>query len=374
MFDFIPVYSYESYFHYGVLLLILILLWQCRVGSVLKKDVCSINSAWGFLIGITLILYIGLRPMSSAFGDTLNYYETYQRIAASKQPFSFTFRGEWLFYDTLSWFAHYSDIHTFFLLCSFLYIGPLWLACVRIFKNYNYIPFVVFLSMFTFWSYGVNGVRNGIAASLFILALTYVQKLPIAVIICIIASFFHKSVYLMIAAAGLAWFIKNSYLYLGGWILSVIISYLAGNRIQSWLSALSFFQEDTRFTGYLTGENMQGELVQMAMVFRWDFLAYSALGVAVGYYFIFRRNFKDEYYHWIYNIYIATNAFWVIIIRAAYSNRFAQISWFILPLVLIYPFMKKRFWDNHEKMLGYAIIIFYAFAFYTNIYSKGLLF
>ena len=312
--------------------------------------------------------------MSDVFGDTINYYETFRRIAQSKQHFSFSFQGEWLFYDTLSWFAHYSDEHKFFLLCSFLYVGPLWLACLRIFKNYYYIPFVVFLSMFTFWSYGVNGIRNGIAASLFILALTYVQKLPIAIILCIIASFFHKSVYLMIAAAGLAWFIKNSYLYLGGWILSVIISYLAGNRIQAWLSTLGLFQEDDRFTGYLTGENMRGEIVQWAMVFRWDFLAYSALGVAVGYYFIFHRNFKDEYYHWIYNIYIATNAFWVIIIRAAYSNRFAQISWFILPLVLIYPFMKKRFWDNHEKMLGYAIILFYAFAFYTNIYSKRLLF
>ena len=374
MFDYIPIYSYESYFHYGVLILILLILWQCRVGSVLKKDVSTINSAWGFLISILLILYIGLRPIHFIFGDTINYYNTFLRLAASKEPFHFTFRGEWLFYDGLNWFAKNGDIHYFFLICAALYVGPLWLACVRIFKNYNYIPFIVFLSMFTFWAYGVNGVRNGVAASLFILAITYVDRLPIAIILCLMASFFHKSVYLMIGAAGIAWFIKNSYLYLAGWIASVVISYLAGNTIQAWLSRLSFFQEDNRFTGYLTGENMRGEIVQMSMVFRWDFLLYSAVGVAVGYYFIFRRNYKDEYYHWIYNIYIATNAFWVIIIRAAYSNRFAQISWFILPLVLIYTFMKKRFWDNHEKMLGYAIIIFYAFAFYTNIYSKNLLF
>lgn len=131
MFDFIPIYSYSSYFHYGVLLLNLLILWQCRVGSVLKKDVCSINSAWGFIICVILILYIGLRPIHQVFGDTINYYNTFLDLANSKEPFHFTFKGEWLFYDGLSWFAHYSDIHTFFLLCSILYVGPLWLACVR---------------------------------------------------------------------------------------------------------------------------------------------------------------------------------------------------------------------------------------------------
>jgi len=103
------------------------------------------------------------------------------------------------------------------------------------------------------------------------------------------------------------------------------------------------------------------------MTFRWDFVAYSALAVLVGYYFIFRRKFDDKYYQWIYNLFLTMNAFWILIIRAGYSNRFAQISWFIMPIVLIYPMMKQRFWLNHEKMMSYAIVIFYAFAFYMNI-------
>ena len=182
----------------------------------------------------------------------------------------------------------------------------------------------------------------------------------------VLACGLHKSIYLMMAAGGLAWFIKNSYYYLAGWIACVGVSYAAGFRIQNYLAAFGFGDDD-RISGYLTGSNMVGEIVQMSMVFRWDFLAYSAIGVAVGYYFIFRRNFKDEYYHWIYNTFLVTNAFWVLIIRAAYSNRFAQISWFIMPIVLMYPFLKQRFWTNHEKILGYAILLFYAFTFYSNI-------
>ena len=143
----------------------------------------------------------------------------------------------------------------------------------------------------------------------------------------------------MIGAGTLAWFIKNSYWYLAGWVACVGASYAVGGRIQAYLAGLNLMVGDDRFSGYLTGDNMIGEVVQMSMTFRWDFLLYSAMGVAVGYYFIFRRNFKDEYYHWIYNTFLVTNAFWVLVIRSAYSNRFAQISWFIMPVVLIYPFI-----------------------------------
>ena len=221
--------------------------------------------------------------------------------------------------------------------------------------------------MFTFWTYGVNGIRNGLGASLFILAITYANKPIIMIIIALLASSIHNSIYLMIAAGILCWFIKNSYIYLIGWIISIPISYIAGFQIQNYFSKFNIIEGDNRFSGYLTGNNMIGETFQVSMTFRWDFLIYSALAVAIGYYFIFRRYYKDEYYHWIYNMFLITNTFWVLIIRAAYSNRFAQISWFIMPIVLIYPFLKKRFWVNHEKYLGYAIILFYLFTFYYNI-------
>lgn len=29
--------------------------------------------------------------------------------------------------------------------------------------------------------------------------------------------------------------------------------------------------------------------------------------------------------------------------------------------------MKQRFWQNHEKIQGTALLVFYAFAFYYNI-------
>ena len=369
MIDFIPVSEYAHYFDVTVLCMVLTAVWQCHTGSVLKKETVSLNAMWGVLFTLILILYMGLRPVSVYFGDTVNYAKGFYTAANSHDPFSWQWEGEWLFYNLMQWFARYSDIHTFFLLCATVYIGSLWLAMQRIFKGYYYIPFLVILSMFTFWSYGVNGIRNGMGASLFILAMTYVNRPPVMIGLCVLAAGIHKSIYLMVGAGTLTWFIKNSYWYLAGWMACVGVSYAIGGRIQAYLAATNLMGGDDRFSGYLTGDNMEGENVQMSMTFRWDFLLYSAMGVAVGYYFIFRRNFKDEYYHWIYNTFLVTNAFWVLVIRAAYSNRFAQISWFIMPVVLIYPFMKERFWVNHEKMLGYALLTFYAFTFYFNIWK-----
>lgn len=367
MFDFVPVNDYTHYFDLTVLCLVLLAVWQCNVGGILKKDVASLNGGFGFILVILIILYMGLRPVNSAFGDTMNYASGFNAFKMSTTPFVWKWEGEWLFTNMMKWFAKYSDIHSFFLFCSAVYVGSLWLAMERIFKSYYYIPFLVVISMFTFWSYGVNGIRNGMGASLFILAMTYVDNLPIAALLCFFAVGFHKSIYMMIACATLAWFVKNSYYYIAGWLVSVVASFFVGGRIQAYLSSVSLFAGDDKYTAYLSGSNLVGEGIQMSMTFRWDFLLYSSIGVFIGYYFIFRRGFKDVYYHWIYNVFLATNAIWILVIRAAYSNRIAQISWFIMPVVLIYPFFKQRFWQNHEKMLGYALLAFYAFTFYFNI-------
>ena len=367
MFDFIEAHDYTPYFNYAVLILLIFTLIQCWGGIALQKGTARMNAGWGLAVVIILILYMGLRPASSVFGDTMVYAAGFNRDAASTEPFHWYWRGEWAFGNLTRWLAKMTDIHGYFLCCATIYVGALWLAMVRMFRSYYYIPFLVIICMFTFWAYGTNGIRNGMGASLFILAMTYVENLPVAVVLSLLATGCHQSVWMMVGAAVLAYFVKNCYYYLAGWLLCVIISYFLGDTIQAYIAGMGMFEDNTRFTDYLNVSNIDTEVIQMEIGFRWDFLAYSAVPVVLGWYFIFKRDFLDEYYHWIYNVYIVTNAIWVLVIRASYSNRLAQISWFIMPLVLIYPFMKKRFWENHEQMLGYAMVLFYAFTFYYNI-------
>lgn len=321
--------------------------YECRMGS---SFYCTTN----FLYGTTSHIIL--------FWRHSKLRQWFFNIQRSSEPFVWKWGTDCVFYNLHAWFAKFSDIHTFFLLCAFIYVGSLWLAMQRIFKSYYYIPLLVVFSMFTFWAYGVNGVRNGMGASLFILAVTYINRLPVAIILCILSVGIHKSCLLLVGAAFIAWFIKNSYIYLLVWIGCVGISYTVGMRIQNYIVATGILGEDDRLTDYLTGSGQIGEIIQMSMTFRWDFLIYSAMGVFVGYYFIFRRNFRDEYYHWLYNIFLISNAFWVLVIRAIYSNRFAQISWFIMPIILIYPFIKQRFWKT-MKNIGSSLISILCFCF-----------
>ena len=187
MIDFIPIADYTPFFHYSILILVLIAFWQCNTGIALHKNIVSMNAVWGVMFTAILIFYIGLRPISGYFGDTVNYTKGFYEIQRSSEPFTWEWGTDVLFYNLHAWFAKYSDIHSFFLLCAFIYVGSLWLAMQRIFKSYYYIPLLVIFSMFTFWNYGVNGIRNGMGASVFILAMTYINHLPIAILLSIIA-------------------------------------------------------------------------------------------------------------------------------------------------------------------------------------------
>lgn len=88
MIDFIPVSEYAHYFDVTVLCMVLTAVWQCHTGSVLKKETVSLNAMWGVLFTLILILYMGLRPVSVYFRDTVNYAKGFYTAANSRDPFS----------------------------------------------------------------------------------------------------------------------------------------------------------------------------------------------------------------------------------------------------------------------------------------------
>lgn len=367
MFDWVPLNQYEHYFDLLVLFLVLFAVFQCFTNQIFQKSTVVANATLGPVIIILVILYMGLRPvLRGYFGDSMMYARGFYNIDPIRSNFNLFVR-EWAYYNLSILHAKIGDIHSLFLSCAIIYIGSLWWAMKRIFGNYYWIPLLVVISMFTFWSYGVNGIRNGMGASVFILALSFANKIPVMILLAFIAIGFHTSVLLMIGAALLAWFYNKNKLYLGVWLAAIPISLRYGWSLQYMLASTGFMQSDERMAAYLTRENEVGGLIVTSSSFRWDFLLYSAMAVGVAYYFIYIRKFKDQYYTWLFNIYLICNAFWIIVIRASYSNRIAQLSWFIMPIILIYPFMKKRFWRDHERYLGLALLVFYAFTFYFNI-------
>lgn len=83
MIDFIPLVDYTPFFNYSILILLLIAFWQCNTGIALHKNIVSMNAVWGVLFTLLLIFYMGLRPISGYFGDTINYAKGFYEIQRS---------------------------------------------------------------------------------------------------------------------------------------------------------------------------------------------------------------------------------------------------------------------------------------------------
>lgn len=369
MIDFIPLPLYTPIFNFFILFLVIWTSFQGFTNKIFTKDAKSANTIIGIVIALVLIFYIGLRPISGFyFGDTISYANSFFILQENYDQFELFYSGEWLFNSIMLWFAMYSNIHIFFLFCALVYVGALWWALVRIFKEEYFVPLIVAISMFTFFSYGVNGVRNGMASSVMILALSYRRNLPIAILLSIMALGIHKSLTLTVCAAGLAMFVKNPKLFLLGWFGSILVSLTTGDVVSTMIVEKEWIGDD-RFASYIEPDILSDSYG--GGKFRWDFLAYSAIPVLVGYYFIIKRDYTNKFYIWLFNIYLTTNAFWIIVIRANFSNRFAQISWFIMPLVLIYPFVMGKFWNDQTRKIGWAVIFFYLYTFYSAMIKNS---
>ena len=64
-------------------------------------------------------------------------------------------------------------------------------------------------------------------------------------------------------------------------------------------------------------------------------------------------------------MYILANTFWILVIRANFSDRFAYLSWFIYSAVLIYPLVTNpKIVQNSSKWVSLIILgltLFFAY-------------
>lgn len=153
---------------------------------------------------------------------------------------------------------------------------------------------------------------------------------------------------------------KTAYTF---WILSILISLVAGGTVTAFFSTLGF---DDRLS-YLSNEVDEGMFSHTG--FRWDFLLYSMMPIVLGYYVVIKRGIQDKTYLMLLNTYTLSNAFWVMVIRANYSNRFAYLSWFMYPIVLAYPLLKLDIWGKEQgKRLNQIMLAHIGFTWFMSIF------
>lgn len=319
------------------------------------------------IYSFVFIVVVGLRPVSSAFGDTVSYARIYEYFAQGAVPANWS--SDTLFDLLMMRCSKIMGYNGFLLINEILYIIPMVFACGRFFKNNQDIGILVCMAAFSFFSYGVNGIRQGVACSLVLLALSFIEGNVWNKILCVILSFiamgFHASAALPAVCMVMAFFVWSPRFMFIFWGLSVVISLVAGEDISLFISQFGF---DERMSTYIEAD--VDEEVFSHTGFRVDFLLYSVIPIIEGYYLVFKKRVLDRKYLLLLGTYIYANAFWIMVIRAQYSNRFAYLSWFLYPIVLIYPLIKIKLWPKTQgHKLSILMIAHLAFTlFMTFIY------
>jgi hypothetical protein len=354
----IPAQYYSPIFYNALLFLIIIASFKLIADSAPVYYSNKNKSTSSIILLIILLFFIGLRPISVYFGDMGVYYSQFTDYE----------RGENLYVSKdIFWhmFVNYcSKIMTskvFFFTCTALYILPIYLACKRWFNGNMYILFLMFIASFSFFAYGTNGIRNGIATSLFMYGLVLDKKL-LKYGIFSLALLFHGSIIIPFAAYIITLYYKKPKYYLFGWLAAIPLSIVLGSFWEQFFTTLGFGNQGL---DYLTDNQFADQFAYTG--FRWDFVIYSSVAVFAGYYFIIKKKFQDKHYHQIFNIYVTVNAFWILIIRASFSNRFAYLSWFLMAIIIFYPFFKQRFFKNQNIRLAAIMLLYFMFTFYMNL-------
>lgn len=328
------------------------------------------------ILSVLIIVFIGLRPISGiAFTDMYLYNHSYVNILQEYVPINF--HKEWL-WDDFSFFCKDVGLtnREYFLVISAIYFGLMALSCWMLMRRNLLVAVLFCFISFSCFSYGVNGLRNGMACSILMLAITFLKKynileLGIALLLMLIAISIHRSTVLPAVCAIVAFlFVIDTKYAVAFWVLSILISLVAGNSIAEFFSNIGF---DDRMSQYANLDEM-GEVihdVDYRVGFRWDFLIYSMMPIIMVWYVTIKRNFKDKMYNIIAITYILSNAFWVMVIRSNQSNRFAYLSWFLYPIVIAYPLLRMNIWEDQDRKTAIILLAYSGFTVFMNFIYYG---
>jgi len=347
---------YEIYYNY-ILIICLITFFHTIVLNGYEKTVYSYNKVFSVFLLLSVLCYIGLRPIDGKFVDMTTYANTFYQY---KNDLRDSIKGDLGFEYFIKFCSQIMSVEAFFLLCAAIYVLPLYFASKKWFPNYHFFSFLMLVGSFSFLTYGVNGIRNGMATSLFVLSISYgIKNKKMAFLFLALSLGFHASMALLLIAYAFTFLVKDTKKYFMFWLLSIVLSITLGGFWENLFSSLGF--GDDRLAGYLKATADSSKFSSIG--FRYDFLLYSFAPLALAYFYIFKKGFMNEEYNHILHTYIIANSFWVLIIRASFSNRFAYLSWFLMALVIGFPLFKEVFWNKQFKKIGVITLIYYGFTY-----------
>lgn len=274
-----------------------------------------------------LICFLGFRPHSSVFGDTYNYATWFGMSYWT----GFDMEAENLLFDNLYvWLGdNFPDATPLFVIMAFINLVCTLITCRKLFPANTFLAFLVCLAAFSTFSYLTNGIKAGVAASLFLVSLAYRDNLIVSIPFLLLSWGFHHSMQLPVAVYVLTLFFKDSRWYFYGWLFCL---FCAATHISFFQTLFAGMTDDSGSSYLSSTEDWGGK-----SGFRIDFVIYSAMPVLMGYYVIFKYELRDKLYEDMLHYYLAANGIWMLCMYGQYTNRIAYLSWFAYPFLIVYP-------------------------------------
>lgn len=304
------------------------------------KESWQIINPGAFFLTVGMVLFIGFRPISHVFVDMGGYALDWR--VHEVDIFEFSWDKENFLYDNFyEWLKSLKvDIRIFFVTMSSFYFGFMYWACQKLFPRDTVYALLIILGAFSTFSYGTNGIKAGVAASIFLCALAYSKQILPCIIFLFLSLGCHHAMMLPVVAFGICYFYRNPRVFVAIWIVCVLLAALHITSFEEIFASLS----DERGTGYLLNENPE-----FNSRFRPDFVFYSFLPALLGYLILFHTSYQSSTYKLIYSTYLLTNSVWMLCMYVQFNNRIAYLSWLMIPFVIIYPFFDKEFIPGQYK-------------------------
>lgn len=354
--------------------------------GILSKNNNKSNYTKVWIIGILFILYFGLRETENDpylyMADTTGYAKYYNGIMSGTIPAfddlydssgNLNLDSEFVFRWIQSAMAiHGWSVHLWLIVVACIYIVPKILLIKRWFPNNVYLAMLFVITTFGFYSGGTNGIRNANASSLVILGMSYlivqnknIKSFIIGTLLCIAGYYTHHAVIITISALVASFFlVRNTKYAILIWFFAIVASLTMGNTLANFGTTLF---DDSRGTSYLESGADTNTMAGFSHTgFRWDFLLYSAMPILMGWYVLVRKGIKDTTYKLLVNTYILANAVWIVFMYAAFTNRFAALSWALYSYVLLYPIVRYNLWGSKQPY--YTTLILLGQLVFTTIF------
>lgn len=345
----IPIEYYKiSYFGAITFYIIAVLLPFIKRANVQQYSKSTIDFYSKVLL-LLVISFIGLRdPFASSIylGDT----GTYTRIFGEfKNNADYIISKDGGFYLLMKFCSMFLNVRIFYVICAILYITPLFIVYKKKFKRTYLFLFILTIVSFSFWSYGINTMRSGLAGTFFISSFFFSRNKKI--MLMTLSFFIHSSIILAVVAYLITLFNKKTKDYLIFWMLSLVFSFVLGDRSIAIFQFLGVNEDKT-----LASLSSADVLEAYNSGFQFTFIIYSFIPLCFGYYYLIHKKYTDQFYRHIFNIYVLMNAVWLWLIYVPFTDRFAYLSWMLIPLVIGYPLCAAILLKNQIRKYIYIIL------------------